>query len=173
MATHSSILAWRIPWTEEPEGLLSIGSQSQTQLRNLAHMHAMLQRDCLVVLQSQFTDEKSGVWRNELICSRIMEESRVILSGSQAAPFAVSLLLPLSESMWRLQSYRQDMDLFLFFRIYFLKACLSEFYELKFELCSEVLLLVFQKCSTQVELSSPLPWHLYDGYYWHWKMFHG
>ena len=32
MATHSSILAWRIPWTEEPGGLQSKGSQSQTQL---------------------------------------------------------------------------------------------------------------------------------------------
>ena len=27
MATHSSILAWRIPWTEAPEGLQSMGSQ--------------------------------------------------------------------------------------------------------------------------------------------------
>ena len=27
MDTHSSILAWRIPWTEEPGGLQSIGSQ--------------------------------------------------------------------------------------------------------------------------------------------------
>ena len=27
MATHSSILAWRIPWTEETGGLWSIGSQ--------------------------------------------------------------------------------------------------------------------------------------------------
>ena len=27
MATHSSILAWRFPWTEEPGGLQSIGSQ--------------------------------------------------------------------------------------------------------------------------------------------------
>ena len=27
MATHSSILAWRIPWTEEHGGLLSMGSQ--------------------------------------------------------------------------------------------------------------------------------------------------
>ena len=26
-AAHSSILAWRIPWTEEPNGLLSMGSQ--------------------------------------------------------------------------------------------------------------------------------------------------
>ena len=28
MATHFSILAWRIPWTEEPGGLWSVGSQS-------------------------------------------------------------------------------------------------------------------------------------------------
>ena len=27
MATHSSILAWRIPWTEEPGGLRSVGLQ--------------------------------------------------------------------------------------------------------------------------------------------------
>ena len=27
MATHTSILAWRIPWTEEPGGLQSTGSQ--------------------------------------------------------------------------------------------------------------------------------------------------
>ena len=27
MATHSSILAWEIPWTEEPGGLQSMGSQ--------------------------------------------------------------------------------------------------------------------------------------------------
>ena len=27
MATHSCMLAWRIPWTEEPGGLQSVGSQ--------------------------------------------------------------------------------------------------------------------------------------------------
>ena len=27
MATYSSILAWKIPWTEEPDGLQSMGSQ--------------------------------------------------------------------------------------------------------------------------------------------------
>ena len=32
MATHSSILAWRIPWMEEPGGLQSMRSQSQTRL---------------------------------------------------------------------------------------------------------------------------------------------
>ena len=30
METHSSFLAWRIPWAEEPGGLQSVGSQSWT-----------------------------------------------------------------------------------------------------------------------------------------------
>ena len=30
MATHSSVLAWRIPWTEEPGGLRCTASQTQT-----------------------------------------------------------------------------------------------------------------------------------------------
>ena len=35
MATHSSILAWEIPWTEKPGGLHSMGSQkSRTWLSN-------------------------------------------------------------------------------------------------------------------------------------------
>ena len=37
MATLSSILAWRILWTEEPVGLQSMGSQSQTRLKRLIH----------------------------------------------------------------------------------------------------------------------------------------
>ena len=38
MATHSSILAWKIPWTEEPGGLQSMGSQkSWTQLSDYTH----------------------------------------------------------------------------------------------------------------------------------------
>ena len=32
MAPHSSTLAWKIPWMEEPGGLQSMGSQSRTQL---------------------------------------------------------------------------------------------------------------------------------------------
>ena len=38
MATHSTILAWKIPWTEEPCRLQSMGSQSRTWLSNWAHM---------------------------------------------------------------------------------------------------------------------------------------
>ena len=36
MATHSSVLAWRIPGTGEPGGLPSLGSQSRTRLTDLA-----------------------------------------------------------------------------------------------------------------------------------------
>ena len=35
MATHSSILAWRIPWTEEPGGLQSLGSQESDMTEQL------------------------------------------------------------------------------------------------------------------------------------------
>ena len=36
MATHSSILAWRIPWTEEPGGLQSMGSQESDTTERLS-----------------------------------------------------------------------------------------------------------------------------------------
>ena len=34
MATHASTLAWKIPWTEEPGKLQSMGLQSRTRLRD-------------------------------------------------------------------------------------------------------------------------------------------
>ena len=37
MATHSSNLDWKLPWTEEPGGVWSMGSQSQTQLSVAQH----------------------------------------------------------------------------------------------------------------------------------------
>ena len=36
MAPHSSTLAWKIPWTKEPGGLPSLGSQSRTRLKRLS-----------------------------------------------------------------------------------------------------------------------------------------
>ena len=37
MATHSSILAWEIPWTEEPGGLQSIGHKESDTTEQLRH----------------------------------------------------------------------------------------------------------------------------------------
>ena len=47
MATHSSILAWRIPRKEEPGGLQSMWSQSRTWLSDLACMHV-----CICIIYS-------------------------------------------------------------------------------------------------------------------------
>ena len=41
MAIHSGIIAWKIPWTEEPGRLQSMGSQSQTRLRDFTFMHVL------------------------------------------------------------------------------------------------------------------------------------
>ena len=41
MATHSSVLAWRIPGTGEPGGLPSMGLHSQTQLKRLSSWEIM------------------------------------------------------------------------------------------------------------------------------------
>ena len=44
MATHFSTLAWKIPWTEEPSRLQSMGSLSRTQLSNFTftfHFHVL------------------------------------------------------------------------------------------------------------------------------------
>ena len=44
MATHSNVLDWKIPWTEEPGGLQSMGSQSRTGLSTHTHRNKHLQK---------------------------------------------------------------------------------------------------------------------------------
>ena len=39
MTTHSSILAWKIPWTEKPGGLQCMGSKRVIQLSTHTHTH--------------------------------------------------------------------------------------------------------------------------------------
>ena len=38
IATHSSTLAWKFPWTEEPDRLQSMGSQSRTRLSDFTSL---------------------------------------------------------------------------------------------------------------------------------------
>ena len=51
MATHSSILAWKIPWTEEPGRLQSMGSQmSWTQLNDyIIHIFICTEKICTYI----------------------------------------------------------------------------------------------------------------------------
>ena len=51
MATHSNILAWRVPWTEKPGRLQSIGWHSRTQLKRLT-THAELVEKIALALRT-------------------------------------------------------------------------------------------------------------------------
>ena len=44
MATHSSTLAWEVPWTERPGGLKCVGSHKSQMLRSTAQHHQCLRR---------------------------------------------------------------------------------------------------------------------------------
>ena len=73
MTTHSSILAWRIPWMEEPGGLHAV-AQSQTRLNMHAHTHVL---DTLVHVVSDFSlfslwDMKVGRVRASLSLTAIL-----------------------------------------------------------------------------------------------------
>ena len=48
--THSSSLGWRIPWTEEPGGLQSMGLQNRTRLTNKAQYNSWPNR-CHIMLK--------------------------------------------------------------------------------------------------------------------------
>ena len=65
MATHSSILAWRIPWTEEPGGLQSIGSQRVRHSWS-DWAHTWHWEHCSMLYGSQ--DER-GVWGRMDTCT--------------------------------------------------------------------------------------------------------
>ena len=72
MATHSSILAWGIPWTEEPGGLQSLG------LQRVGHDGATsLSRPCFsaaaasgYVASSSPSDQSPAAWNSELILTK-------------------------------------------------------------------------------------------------------
>ena len=59
MATHSSVLAWRIPGTGELGGRLSLGLQSQTQLKRLSS--SSIKRVKLTEEEATVTEEETAV----------------------------------------------------------------------------------------------------------------
>ena len=60
MASHSSILAWRIPWTEEPGRLHSMGLQSRTQLKRLSTHDSSRPKDREVLPPRSVPDCRKG-----------------------------------------------------------------------------------------------------------------
>ena len=61
MATHSSILAWRIPWTEEPGGLQCMGSQELDTTERLSTLTIVKIQCCECIFNvKQGADLKAG-----------------------------------------------------------------------------------------------------------------
>ena len=90
MVTHSSILAWRIPWTEESDRLQYIGSQSRTQLKphNTAHNTTRATYKWGTVCQVNFPGvianlhtSKLEIW-NKSVNSNIIPQSQSVYKTS-------------------------------------------------------------------------------------------
>ena len=85
MATHASILAWRIPWMEDPDGLQSIGLQSRTWLSDFTfsfvhtyshpHPHTIqsswekISRNSMKILGKKQTKQTNKKKKLEVSCS--------------------------------------------------------------------------------------------------------
>ena len=69
MATHSSILAWKIPWTEGPGGWQSVGLKSWTWLSDQAHTCRVTLKDSGLPAQGTWCP-KRGIWRPTEMCAR-------------------------------------------------------------------------------------------------------
>ena len=63
MATHSSILAWRIPWTEEPGGLQSTKNQTWLMWRSM-HAHRVSEKCCLPLKKWRHHESRNAQLRS-------------------------------------------------------------------------------------------------------------
>ena len=77
MATHSSILAWKIPWTEEPGGLQSMGSQrvrhslvteqQQLQLMNDKYYQIATWQILILKIEKVMQWNSARVWDRQMV----------------------------------------------------------------------------------------------------------
>ena len=81
MATHSSTLAWKIPWMEEPGGLQSMGSPSQTQMSDFTFtscFHAlqkeMATNSSVLAWRIPGTGEPGGAWWESMGSHRVRHD---------------------------------------------------------------------------------------------------
>ena len=84
MATSSSILAWRIPWTEEPGGLRPMGSQRVSHnWSDLTHAHIYTKPQIVIYLLSN----RKFLWRYGLHWSTLLSE----IQADHCLPLTFSL----------------------------------------------------------------------------------
>jgi len=67
MATHSSTLAWRIPWAEEPDGLQVVGSQSWTDWATNTHLEVWWYPTVVLIFISLMTNNVEHIFMHLLL----------------------------------------------------------------------------------------------------------
>ena len=88
MATHSSVLVWRIPWTEETGRVQSLGSQNRTWLKWLS-MHT--QKEALLFIVQLL----SHVWLSATLWTAAHQASlSFIISQSLLKLMSIELVMP-------------------------------------------------------------------------------
>ena len=100
MATHSSVLAWRIPGTGEPRGLPSMGSHSQTWLKRLSSSSSVSME------LPQWLRGKESAWNvGDTEDVGLIPGSGRSPGGGHGSPFQYSCLEnPMDRGAWGLQS---------------------------------------------------------------------
>ena len=113
MATHSSILAWRIPWTEQPGGLQSMGRKESDSTERL-HFH-------FLSFQLNTIGRPAGGALLPCDGSRVPQEENTPLSwqglGQWNSIVWVAWIIEIdrNSSFWRLKVENQGADRFSFF----------------------------------------------------------
>ena len=88
MVTHSSILTWRIPWTEKPGGLQSMGSQRKCELSTL------------VIRDHQLRKEPQKFSGLDPLCAGVSLVYFLIGAIHWKSPLGIESSLPLQELLW-------------------------------------------------------------------------
>ena len=105
MATHSSILAWRIPWTEEPGGLQSTGLQRVKHYRsNIARTHKLLSRSQQNCISAGYMEQSVPYlfWPREVALIswlRVPTTASILSSQTDSPAGLLALFLSLSPSL--------------------------------------------------------------------------
>ena len=91
MATHSNILAWRIPWTVACQAPLSMGSQELVTTQQLSHHSTRRQIACSLINRSQ--SEASLVYDHRLVSLNFAKLLRSNSNPSKTSSHPYSLML--------------------------------------------------------------------------------
>ena len=93
MATHSSVLAWRIPGTGEPGGLPSLGSHKVGRDLAAAVFHCIYAPQLLYPVICQWTSKSNKSCKNYLLLNRLPcldNNLKLILLGCKPSPLKLS-----------------------------------------------------------------------------------